>query len=283
MGSKAMLLGLGGSLLLAMAVGCSSEKAAENSEAPAKSAMAGAADQLPLPVTGKVAEAFDKSGYSYIRLETATGERWVATSEPGFKEGDEVTILDGNLMFNFHSPTLDRTFSEIIFASSVAGGNQATLAATPAATSDGGAHSFAAALDSESSPHGGMGGMKGMGGMGNAPADMPLADIKVEKAAGKNAYRVEELFQQAAELNGQEVMVRGLVMKVSASIMGRNWIHLQDGSGDTAKSNHNLVVSSESLPEKGEVVTVTGVFRANKDIGAGYKYAAMVEDAKITP
>jgi hypothetical protein len=283
MRSKAMLLGLGGSLLLATVVGCSSDKAAEKSEAPTKTTMAEAVNQLPLPITGKVAEAFERSGYSYIRLETATGERWVATSEAGFQNGDEVTILDGSLMFNFHSPTLDRTFPEIIFAASVEGGSQAAIAASPAAATEGGAHSFAAALEGDSSPHGGMGGMKSMGGMGNAPAGTALADIKVEKAAGKNAYRVEELFQQAAELNGQEVKVRGQVMKVSANIMGRNWIHLQDGSGDTAKNNHNLVVSSEAMPETGKVVTVTGVFQANKDLGAGYKYAAMVEDAKIEP
>jgi hypothetical protein len=270
--SKKVLLGLGGSLLLMMAAACSSDKAVETSQAPADTDISTAANQVPLPLTGTVAEAFEKSGYSYVRLETAAGDRWVATGESGFQVGEEITILDGSLMFNFHSPTLDRTFPEIIFASNVQSSSQIAETASPAAAAEGGAHSFEAALNSESaSPH----------GMGNTPSDVPLADIKVEKATGANAYRVNELYQQAAKLSGQEVRVKGRVMKVSANIMGRNWIHLQDGSGDAAKNNHNLVVSSETMPEKGEVVTVVGLFQANKDIGAGYKYAAMVEDAKI--
>jgi hypothetical protein len=286
MRSKGISLVMGGTLLLAVTVGCSSEQVAENSKAPAKIAMPGsAADSLALPITGTVAESFESSGYNYLRLATPEGEHWIATSTGGFQEGDEVTINDGQLMQDFHSRTLDRTFSEIIFASNLGGGSNGQVLSPPS-DHEMGSSSFAAALQNEGMGGMGgsmMGGMEGMmgGGMGKPPADIPLADIKVEKATGENSYRVAELFQAAAQLNGQEVTVRGQVMRVSANILNRNWIHIQDGSGDVDQATHNLVVSSADLPARGDVVTFKGVFAANKDIGSGYKYDAIVEQAEI--
>src|SRR3989338_6081098 len=52
--------------------------------------------------------------------------------------------------------------------------------------------------------------------------------IKVKKASGPSAYTVAELYEKRNDLDKKEVVVRGLVVKVSAEIMGKNWIHLQD-------------------------------------------------------
>ena len=64
-------------------------------------------------------------------------------------------------------------------------------------------------------------------------------------------------------------------------IMGKNWMHLQDGTGDAEKGTHDLVVTSQDSAGVGDVVTVKGTVYVNKDFGAGYKYEVIMEEASI--
>jgi hypothetical protein len=59
--------------------------------------------------------------------------------------------------------------------------------------------------------------------------------------------------------------------------MNRNWIHLKDGS----KDEYDLVITSEHAIPEGHTVTLKGTVALNKDFGAGYKYAIIVEDAHL--
>ena len=70
-------------------------------------------------------------------------------------------------------------------------------------------------------------------------------------------------------------------MKNSRMIMGKNWVHLQDGTGDAAKQQHDLVVTTKDDPKDGDIVTMEGTVAANKDFGAGYVYKVIIEDAKV--
>ena len=63
--------------------------------------------------------------------------------------------------------------------------------------------------------------------------------------------------------------------------MGKNWIHLQDGTGDPMHNSHDLVVTSAENVEVGNIVTLEGTLAAEKDFGAGYKYDAIIEDAVV--
>jgi hypothetical protein len=106
---------------------------------------------------------------------------------------------------------------------------------------------------------------------------------KSEKAPAAKVHKVGDLFKQKASLDNQKVTVKGKVVKVASGIMGRNWIHLQDGSGDPgAKTNDLTVTTSQELPEVGKTVTVTGVLRKDKDFGSGYFYAVIVEEATVS-
>ena len=116
---------------------------------------------------------------------------------------------------------------------------------------------------------------------GSAAAMAPFAEVKVDKAVGDNAYTVQEIFAKSKELAGKIVRVRGKVVKYNPAIMGRNWIHIQDGSGDPLKNTHDLVATSTEKATVGDVVTVEGKLTANKDFGAGYTYDAIIEEAKI--
>ncbi|HEY5996416.1 MAG TPA: hypothetical protein VIU29_05305 [Candidatus Deferrimicrobiaceae bacterium] len=121
----------------------------------------------------------------------------------------------------------------------------------------------------------------GGGGMGGGPKSTPESTepVKVEKASGKNAYTVAELHAGVAKLDKKPVVVRGKVVKVSKGIMGKNWIHLKDGTGEgeTAK----IIATSQDLAAVGDVVTAKGTLYKDKDFGAGYFYKAIVEEAKI--
>ena len=115
---------------------------------------------------------------------------------------------------------------------------------------------------------------------GSAGAAAAKEAVQVHKAEGENAFQVAEVFAQAKELAGKTVRVRGRVVKVSRMIMGKNWLHLQDGTG--AEGQHDLVVTTTEEARAGEVVTVEGRPAADRDFGMGYRYAVLIEDAKVT-
>jgi len=227
-------------------------------------------------ITGKVLETMDAAGYTYVNVETASGPQWVAVAQTPVKVGEEVTYVGGMVMKDFTSKSLNPTFPEIIFSSGPVGSG-ATPPMPPAAAS--GAESFSQALNSE-----GNAAANGAANMvtGSEKAIVPLAEVKVEKAAGENSYTVAEIFGKAAELNGKNVVVRGKVMKVSPNIMGRNWIHIQDGTGNPDENSHDLVITTKEEPKPDwDVITIEGVLAADKDFGAGYKYKVIIEDASI--
>ena len=122
------------------------------------------------------------------------------------------------------------------------------------------------------------------GGYAGAPKQAEVSTnktIKVKKASGPNAYTVAELYEKRADLDKKEVVVRGQVVKASAEIMGKNWIHLQDGSGDPSKGTNDIVVTSQELPSVGDTVTARGTLSKDKDFGYGYNYPVIVEQASI--
>lgn len=105
------------------------------------------------------------------------------------------------------------------------------------------------------------------------------ADLSgIAKAEG--GQTVGELYANAAALAGKEIKVRGKVVKANPNIMDRTWIHLRDGTGEDGK-NDLTITSSDPPPKLGATVLVTGTLSTGKDIGAGYKYDVLVENAKI--
>lgn len=92
---------------------------------------------------------------------------------------------------------------------------------------------------------------------------------------------VESLNQNKATLAGQTVSAQGKVVKVNNGIMGRNFVHVQDGTGDA--SNNNLIVTSKQTAAVGDQVSVSGVVAVNRDFGSGYSYPLLLEEATIAP
>jgi hypothetical protein len=244
---------------------------AGESPQPAATSTATAPSQAASPIrTGTVIETMDSGGYSYMHVDLGEKQEWVAIPVTTVTVGQRVSYNGAMVMPKFRSKTLDREFDEVVFAGGIIGQQAAPVAGSDSGAAD----SFTAALGAEGAPAMSPGSQKSVTSM---------IEVKVDKAEGANAYSVGELFTKAAELNGQAIKVRGKVMKVSENIMGRNWIHLQDGSGSPDDNSHDLVVTTSIVPDPSwDIVTVEGVLAADKDFGAGYKYAAIVEEATIT-
>jgi hypothetical protein len=98
-------------------------------------------------------------------------------------------------------------------------------------------------------------------------------------AEDANLKTVAALYDGKAALVGKTVSVKGKVVKVNNGIMGRNWIHVQDGTGG-ANSN-DLVITSKQTANVLDQVTITGVVAVNRDFGSGYAYPLLIEEASI--
>jgi hypothetical protein len=203
-----------------------------------------------------VIETISAGQYIYLKLDEQGEETWLATLQMPVSPGDEVEYLGGDIMQDFHSKTLDRTFDSIRFVTRI---------------------------------H--------VPGRDNASADSAMPDDKYHQhTEGKNisvvapkkgdiaraagGKTIEELLVAGEGLTGEKVALRAVVMKVSNNILGKNWITLQDGTG--VAPDDKLIVTTSETVEAGTKVMVEGVVRTNVDLGAGYQYKVLLEDARFT-
>jgi hypothetical protein len=201
-------------------------------------------------VKGKVLEVKEVESYTYLRLKTKDDEIWAAVLKAPVKNGDEVTIENVMVMNNFESKSLKKTFKTILFGtlSGASGSGNGMAAAHP---------SLAKTADT--------------------------GDIHVARANGTNSRTVAEVMTKGTELKDQTVLVRGKVVKFNPEIMGKNWVHLRDGSGSVTDNTNDVLVTTMNQAKIGDVVTAKGIVRTNKDFGAGYSYKVIIEEATLQP
>lgn len=254
-------------LVLLTAVGC--DEAQESGKVPLGAAPAGqAAGALagaPAPaagdnLSGTVTEQIAAPPYVYLKLKTESGEAWAAVNQAKIDVGQKVTVYGAILMENFESKTLNRTFKQVYFGS-----------LEPVASADPGAGASGAAP----------GGASAMGSSVGTPPAVDAKVGKIDKATGADAKTIGELWAAQSALDGKTVSIRGVVVKYNPQVMGKNWIHLQDGSGSAAQNTHDITVTTADATAMGETITIRGTVRRNKDFGAGYSYALIIEDAKV--
>jgi len=225
---------------------------------------------------GHVAETMNSGGYTYVQLEGGGETIWAAGPTTTVAVGDEVGVSLEMAMPDFHSDTLDRTFAELYFVGGfdrVAG----TGGTSSASTGTGGdPHS---GLDMNSGMPSGMTSAD-VGGSSRSLAPAATGDLSgIEKPDG--GHTVAELWDGSDTLAGQIVVFRGKVVKYNSGILGRNWLHLQDGSGEPAMKNNDITVTTDQNAKVGDVVTVRGTLSVQKDFGAGYSYPVIIEDASL--
>ena len=245
--------------------------------APLKgSAPAAVIPQAPQPalatVSGVVQETLDASDYTYMRLKTSGGETWAAVSKDVREEGRpghrRERDVDGRLRKQDAEPE--------VRAHRLRQPRRRKLPPRspdppPAPVSAHGSASEAPQRSQMAAQHAAVAG---------GPAD--AGDVAVAKAEGKDARTVAQVFAERLSLKDKTVSVRGKVVKANSSIMGRNWIHIRDGSGSREKKDDDLTVTTQDGAAVGDIVVVKGVVHVDRDFGAGYSYPVVLEDAKVT-
>ena len=159
-------------------------------------------------------------------------------------------------MRDFHSNSLDRTFESIWFMEKVS-----TLGNSPEQTQQGAAPEQA--MELPIIPE-------------SAAVSSPVAGEIERLEGGRN---IAEVQAERLALAGQQVSLRARVVKVSEYIMGKNWVTLQDGSG--AAPDDKLIATTTELVAVGATVVATGTVRSDVDIGSGYQYDVLLEDASF--
>jgi len=229
---------------------------------------------------GKVTATMDSGGYTYVEFEENGRKAWAATAPFKVAAGDMIEFSGALPMENFTSKSLNRTFPLIYFAGAISKIGAGTTAASGAAAG---------------SP------------LPAGHVQIPIKDIppktapitikagSVVKADG--GQTVADCFAQKKALNGKSVKVRGRVVKFMAEIMGKNWLHIQDGTGDPVDSaakrglvvadgaatmgTNDLTVTTAQTAAVGDLVLITGTLAADKDFGSGYAYSVIVENAAV--
>lgn len=108
-----------------------------------------------------------------------------------------------------------------------------------------------------------------------------LLFVSTGPAHAEDFITIEKIYANKAELKGKTVKVRGKVVKVSSGIMGRNWIHIKDGTGKGDKSKIVFRSKTETAVVGSEVIA-TGRLDVDVDFGMGYFYPVIVEDTTFT-
>lgn len=264
---RSLLLMLTGLVVLSLAAGCK-DKAPQTTAEPAAATQAAPQAAAAPGISGKVSETMNTGGYTYVQVDTGTQQVWAAAPEFQVKVGDPVIIPEGMPMANHTSPTLNRTFDVVYFVPSVMVGS--VDGATPMAAAPGAPAAPAAGGEQLKMPEGHP--------PVTGPADSSNIDLSgIKKAEGGKT--VSEVFAAKNDLAGKDVVIRGKVVKFSPEIMGKNWIHLQDGTG--GQGTNDITITTASTAKVGDTVLVTGKVTLDKDFGYGYKYDLIMEDAKV--
>jgi len=95
------------------------------------------------------------------------------------------------------------------------------------------------------------------------------------------SLHVAEVYATRYALNGKAVRVHGKVTKISRGIMKRDWVHLQDGTGDDATNDLVLTTENAGSLKEGETVSAVGTATVDKDFGYGYFYPILLENSRF--
>ncbi len=205
--------------------------------------------------TGTVKHMQQAGRYTYLTLDQKGTEVWVATTSTNVAVDDVIDYSEALLIENFEAKSLNKTFDQIYFT----------------------------------------GGVKIVGGP-SFSKDVSLPDDNVHKKIQKENTTVtapakgeipraekgdtiEEIYSKIDMLEGKKVTVRARVMKVNKNILGTNWITLQDGTGSAP--DNMLIALSSDIAGIADTITVSGTIKTGINLGAGYKFKVVIDEASI--
>ncbi|MEJ2616894.1 MAG: GW dipeptide domain-containing protein [Ignavibacteriaceae bacterium] len=189
-----------------------------------------------------VLDNMNASNYTYLKVKENDSEYWIAVPQMEVQKGETLYFGKSMEMKNFHSETLNKTFDSILFVDHVS---------------------------------------KTPDEMTSVPNHPKLNNVKEEVSVKpvSGGKTIAQIYADKSSLAGKKITVRGKVTKFNPNIIGRKWIHIQDGTGSA--NNYDLMITSKDIVKVGDVVVAEGTVAVNKDFGAGYSYPVMIEDANV--
>lgn len=196
-----------------------------------------------------VQEILETEKYSYLLVTEKEEKFWVAISKRAVTVGDTYYYKGGLLKKNFYSKEFDKVFDTVYLVSNIwkktdSGDIASTMESAPSHVHSG----------------------------------ETLPDLKVGKIElAEGATSLKELFDNKNQFQNQTIKITGKIVKVNPMIMSRNWLHIQDGSGEGLDLT---VTTTENVP-LGAIVSIEGTIALDKDFGAGYRYDIIMEGAVL--
>jgi len=221
-------------------------------------------------IEGEIVETVTSGRYTYVRVRTAADDVWVAGPATEVIVGETITVAATRPMMGFRSESLDRTFEKIYFVGYLREGGDHDPETT----------------DILMRAHGGKDVLRGE--TPGASSEPPIEghgrtasrEVVGEIEPAHNGMTIAEIYERGEELAGRTIRVRGIVVKFTPAIMGVNWLHIQDGTGDAL--SFDLAVTTEEAAEVGDLVVVEGVLASDRDFGAGYRFEVIIQGAKLS-
>ena len=193
-------------------------------------------------------EILQAERYTYMHVVEKSDTFWIATSKMEAKKGSKYFYRGGLMKTNFESQEFKRVFDKIYLVSSI--------------------------IDASAHP-GGNGSQMPVAG---AAPEVKVNAKEIKEVAG--AIKLPALLKGMKNYEGKTIVVTGKAVKVNNGIMGRNWVHVQDGSKHDGKLS-DLTVTTNANVALGSNVTFEGKIVLNKDFGAGYRYDILMEEGQI--
>lgn len=189
--------------------------------------------------------------YVYLFVEENKEQFWIATRKQNVNIGETYFYKGGLLKTNFESKEHNRVFDTIYLVTSLV-------------QTDHGNNMDKPELDKSQSKQ--------------SNKDDNLTEFQeINQKSG--SIKIAELVENYKKYEGKTVQLSGKCVKINPNIMGRNWIHLKDGS----KDDYDLVITSDTFVPEGSVITIKATVTLNKDFGAGYKYDLILENGTLVP
>jgi hypothetical protein len=195
------------------------------------------------PHIGKVIDKIPAKGYTYLQVTENKEDFWIAVPTMEIEIGETVYFSKYMVMEDFKSDNIDKSFDEILFV------EDARKSPTP---------------DEMKNIHSGV-------------TSSEKQEINIQPLT--DGKTIQQIFSDKTALKGEIVKVKGKVVKFNKQIMKRNWIHIQDGTGN--ENEFDLVMTSNQEAQVGDIIIAEGKVVVDKDFGAGYFFPVMIEDVKI--
>ncbi|MFC2128959.1 GW dipeptide domain-containing protein [Bacteroidota bacterium] len=194
-----------------------------------------------------VEEVIQTQAYTYLMVSENKSNYWMAVAKQPADVGDKFNYTSALEMVDFKSKELDRTFDIIYFVQDI---------------------------------------QRNMSGQSGQDVSMPSMKKSMIPFEANNQIEtppdgisISQLFENRKKYANQTIIIMGKVVKVNDDIMGRNWVHIQDGT--QSNGNYDLTLTTMETVQVGDTITFEGTVSLDKDFGSGYTYEVIIENAGL--